>query len=317
MPTEIIQPPETHKLIISKLLRWYGKHGRQLPWRESDDPYSILVSEVMLQQTQVIRVVDKYIQWMTCFPSLKHVARATKRDVLMAWSGLGYNRRALNFHACAKRIVTKHNGIVPNKIDTLMTLPGIGRYTAHAVACFAFRRRVPVVEVNIRRVFSRVYFKRTSPLDLLPEKEAWILAESLLPSRAYYNWHQALMDLGSTFCSATNPECNNCPVAQHCLSAGKIPPNETTRRKLTSTVPRRIYRGKILALLVAVQGHCMSFAALGKSLHCKFGGEHTVWLMDILLTLERDGMIDAFRNGRKIELEHQTSHSRISIKLVD
>jgi len=173
------------------LLAWFAEHGRDLPWRRTRDPYAILVSEVMLQQTQAARVVPRYVAWLERWPTVDALAGASTADVLRAWQGLGYNRRALNLHRAAREIAA--NGWP----DELTELPGVGRYTADAVACFAFGRAVLPVDVNVRRVLERTggSFDHTCA--------------------------QALMDLGATVCIARVPRCGECPLAEECPSRGR------------------------------------------------------------------------------------------------
>jgi len=174
-----------------RLRAWFAEHGRDLPWRRTRDPYAILISEVMLQQTQAVRVVPRYLAWLERWPTVESLARAPGAEVLQAWQGLGYNRRALNLQRAAREIAA--NGWPAD----LMTLPGVGRYTADAVACFALGRPVLPVDVNVRRV--------------------------LLRTRAEFDHTcaQALMDLGATVCIARVPRCGECPLAEGCPSRGR------------------------------------------------------------------------------------------------
>ena len=177
--------------MVERLLAWFAAEGRDLPWRRTRDPYAILVSEVMLQQTQAARVVPRYVAWLERWPTVDALAGASTADVLRAWQGLGYNRRALNLHRAAREIAA--NGWP----DELTELPGVGRYTADAVACFAFGRAVLPVDVNVRRVLERTggSFDHTCA--------------------------QALMDLGATVCIARVPRCGECPLAEECPSRGR------------------------------------------------------------------------------------------------
>src|SRR3972149_2283384 len=177
-------------------LRWYAERGRSLPWRATQDPYRILVSEVMLQQTQVSRVFHKYGEFLERFPTLGSLARARTSSVIRAWSGLGYNARALRLQKIAQLVVRKFDGKIPSDPDVLLTLPGVGRYTANAVACFGFDRNVPVVDTNIHRVVSRVFSRSRSAGEMISERSAWRLAKNLLPHGSSRDWTHALMDLG-------------------------------------------------------------------------------------------------------------------------
>ena len=184
------------------LLAWYSQNGRDLPWRHTHDPYAILVSEVMLQQTQVSRVVPRYLAWLERWPNAAALAAATPAEVIEAWSGLGYNRRAVNLHRCAQAV--SERGGFPRDQAELRALPGIGPYTAAAIACFAFGDQVAAPDVNARRVLGRAF----GDPDLPPP-----------PGRAY-EWNQALFDLGSGICIARRPRCQLCPLAAGCPSAG-------------------------------------------------------------------------------------------------
>jgi A/G-specific adenine glycosylase len=184
------------------VLGWYARTGRDLPWRRTDDPYAILVSEVMLQQTQVSRVIPRYRDWLARWPTAEALAAASPAEVIRAWAGLGYNRRAVNLHRCAQE-VTRRGGL-PRDPDDLRRLPGIGPYTAAAIACFAFGAQVAAPDVNARRVLSRALGEP----DVAP------------PAGRAYEWNQALFDLGSTVCIARRPRCGVCPVAGACPSAG-------------------------------------------------------------------------------------------------
>jgi A/G-specific adenine glycosylase len=184
------------------LLDWYEASGRDLPWRRTHDPYAILVSEVMLQQTQVARVVPRYEAWLERWPTAQELAEAELADVIRAWAGLGYNRRAVNLHRCAT-IVADRGGF-PRKPSELQRLPGVGPYTAAALACFAFGEQVTAPDTNARRVLGRV----VGDVEVPPP-----------PGRAY-EWNQALFDLGSTICIARRPRCELCPLSATCPSRG-------------------------------------------------------------------------------------------------
>jgi A/G-specific adenine glycosylase len=204
------------------LLDWYAREGRShLPWRETRDPYAILVAEVMLQQTQVERVLPKYAEWMTCFPTLEALAEAPVGDAIKAWAGLGYNSRAVRLHAIARQAVTELGGKLPETLEGLMALKGIGRYTAGAVACFAYELPVATVDTNIRRVLWRL-FRDIEPVPWpsgeAASREIFTLAEEALPPDHAYDWQQALMDLGATVCLARRPLCEQCPVASCCAA---------------------------------------------------------------------------------------------------
>jgi A/G-specific adenine glycosylase len=221
------------------LLRWYGRSARNLPWRRTRDPYAVLVSEVMLQQTQVSRVLPAYTSFLRRFPTLAALSRASLGDVLRAWSGLGYNRRARDLH----RIARLNPRELPPTRDALDALPGVGAYTAGAVSCFSRGDRVPFADTNIRRVLGRALLGR-----IATEREAVGLDERLLPRTGADRWHHALMDLGATVCVARTPRCDVCPIAAVCRSRGRADP-PTPRRKAAFVTSDRRVRGRIIAAL--------------------------------------------------------------------
>ena len=272
------------------LLRWFVAHGRDLPWRHTRDPYHILVAEVMLQQTQVERVVPKYYAFLTAFPDLSALAAAPTAAVIRAWSGLGYNRRAINLQRVARAAVERFGGTLPADLSALASLPGIGRYTAAAIACFAFELPVPVVETNIRRVLARLS-GRPEPL---PEREAWALAAALLPEPAW-SWNQALMDLGATICTARAPRCLICPLRELCPSRGVIRSLAEARPAYTSQPfvgSNRWYRGRVIALLRELPpGTVLDLETLGRALRPTYSPADRPWLLQLVAGLAADGLL--------------------------
>lgn len=200
------------------LLKWFRANGRDLPWRATRDPYRVLVSEFMLQQTQVNRVVDYYDRFLARFGTLEQLARSRPRAVREVWDGLGYYRRAENLHRLARTVVRDHGGRIPAEPAVLRTLPGVGPYTAGAVATFAFERRAAAVDTNVARVLRRVFHNGRA----LHTREVWRLAERILPRdrRVAWEFNQALMDLGATICVARRPKCEGCPVRATCRTGG-------------------------------------------------------------------------------------------------
>jgi len=204
------------KAFRSTLLRWYRQHGRDLPWRRTRDPYAVLVSEFMLQQTQVATVLPYYRKWLQRFSNFAAVARASEAEVLHAWQGLGYYARATNLHSTAKRVVDRYRGQFPQSIEQMEQLPGLGKYTAHAVATFAFDQPVPVVEANTSRVLSRLFDLRI-PIDSTAGRNAlWNYAASLAPKKSSAAYNSALLDLGALVCLPRKPKCGICPVKKFC-----------------------------------------------------------------------------------------------------
>ena len=198
------------------LLAWYGKHGRDLPWRHTRDPYAILVSEIMLQQTQVATVLPYYERWLQRFPNIATLAAAVESEVLHAWQGLGYYSRARNLHAAAKALMSDHGGEFP---ETPILLPGVGRYTANAVRTFAFNHSVPVVEANIARLLARMINLQVSIDSGAGREQLWTVAASLVPKQNAAAFNSALMDIGATICSARHPKCGACPVHRFCRAS--------------------------------------------------------------------------------------------------
>jgi len=196
-----------------KLLAWYKRNARVLPWRETRNPYAILVSEFMLQQTQVSRVLEYFPRFMARFPTMASLAGARPKAVMEQWDGLGYYARARNLHRLAREVTRLHDGTLPDKPEDLRTLPGVGRYTAGAVACFAYEKPVPTVDVNVSRVLRRVFWGEGRR-----EKDVWELATELVPKQGELagRFKQALMELGALVCTARKPKCPNCPVNDNC-----------------------------------------------------------------------------------------------------
>lgn len=192
------------------LLSWAADRRRDLPWRTTRDPWSILVSELMLQQTQVARVVPRYRQFLERFPTVAACASAPVGDVIDEWKGLGYNRRAVNLHRCAVAVVDQHRGSIPDDLDALLALPGIGPYTARAILAFAFEHDVAVVDTNVGRVIARQRGARCTP------GVAQSMADGLVPEGAGWAWNQAMLDLGALVCTKRSPSCERCPVASTC-----------------------------------------------------------------------------------------------------
>jgi A/G-specific adenine glycosylase len=213
--------PRRREAFGRKLRAWYRVHARDLPWRRTRDPYHILVSELMLQQTQVSRVITKYAEFLTRFPTLEAVARSRPARVREAWSGLGYYARARNLQRLARTIVRDGApATIPRDPEALRKLPGIGAYTAGAVASFAYEHRAPLVDTNVARVLTRVFAPHVSPRTHAGQKEIWQIARAVLPrtGAATYVHNQALMELGALVCTARWRACPRCPVRSVCDS---------------------------------------------------------------------------------------------------
>ncbi|KMP12281.1 adenine glycosylase [Candidatus Nitromaritima sp. SCGC AAA799-C22] len=203
------------------MLAWYDRTRRDLPWRETDDPYRIWVSEIMLQQTQVKTVVPYYRRWMEAFPTVEKLAAAPERKVLKLWEGLGYYSRARNLKKSAGIVAREMNGRVPDTLEGLRSLPGIGRYTAGAIASIAFGMKTPVLDSNVKRVVSRLFRLNENGSTAASEKRLWQAAEDLLPARRTGDFNQALMELGATVCLPKSPACPECPLHTSCEAARK------------------------------------------------------------------------------------------------
>ena len=210
--------PRVVRAFQRRLLAWYARHGRDLPWRRTRDPYRVLVSEIMLQQTQVDRVVPKYHQFLERYPTLEDLAGARARDVRQLWYPLGYNIRPVRLHQIARETVARYGGRLPDTAEGLRGLPGIGRYTAGAVLSFAYGQDAAILDTNVRRVLSRVFIGPHRARYLRGEKAYWDLAEALVPPGRAYDFNQALMDFGATWCSPRAPRCAPCPMKRFCVS---------------------------------------------------------------------------------------------------
>lgn len=204
-----------------KLMAWFKKHGRDLPWRRTADPYQIWISEIMLQQTTVAAVIPYFERFLTECPTVADLAAAPEMKILRLWEGLGYYSRARNLHRAAKVIVEQHSGKFPDHLEGLIALPGIGRYTAGAIASFAFDLRAPIVEANTLRLYCRLLGYDGDPRSIAGQKILWSFAESILPNRNPGKMNQALMELGGAICTPRDPRCDQCPVAEWCQAYRK------------------------------------------------------------------------------------------------
>jgi A/G-specific adenine glycosylase len=209
---------ESMKMFQKQLLHWYTQYGRDLPWRHTDNPYHILVSEIMLQQTQVNRVIPKYHEWLKTYPTFATLAIAPLEDVTRLWRPLGYNIRPVRLHKIAQFVMEINHGILPNSYDELITLPGIGPYTAGAILSFAFHQDAPIVDTNIRRVLRRLEGITGNPTSAVIKKRIWHLAKVMIPKGKGYVFNQALLDFGALICIARNPHCMSCFYISYCLS---------------------------------------------------------------------------------------------------
>ncbi|EFO79138.1 HhH-GPD family protein [Oscillochloris trichoides DG-6] len=283
-------------MLANLLLAWFAQHARALPWRQSRDPYQILVSEVMLQQTQVDRVLPKYAAFLATFPNLHALANAPTAEVIRAWAGLGYNRRAVNLQRAAQQVMAQYDGQFPRNVAELRSLPGIGPYTAGAIACFAFEQDVVFMDTNIRRVLQRALVGpdlQVAP----PERQLLEQSATLLPSGQGWAWNQALMELGALICTARNPSCAQCPIQRVCRAYSTATPPALPRplRRVAEGQreayhgSRRWLRGRIIdALREQPQ---LSLSQLGPRLKPDYSAADEAWLRDLVVGLERDGLV--------------------------
>tara|TARA_B100000315_G_scaffold121803_1_gene111646 strand:+ start:742 stop:1821 length:1080 start_codon:yes stop_codon:yes gene_type:complete len=200
------------------LLKWYKAQKRDLPWRKTKDPYKILISEIMLQQTQVETVIPYYKAWMKKFNTIKKLAVASLDEVLMLWEGMGYYSRARNLHLTAKEIVKNYNGKIPDSFEDLLHLPGIGKYTAGAIVSIAFNKPAPAIDANVKRVLTRLFCLSPSSSK---DKTFWELALNIMVTASPSEFNQAMMEIGALICVAKNPRCPNCPVRSYCKAYSK------------------------------------------------------------------------------------------------
>ncbi len=243
MPSQTARPDP--QAIAMELVNWFGHNARDYPWRRTRDPYAILISEVMLQQTQIATVLDRgfYARWLERFPDFKTLAAAREEEVLKTWEGLGYYRRARNLQRLAQEVMGRHGGVFPSEHAVILELPGVGPYTAGAVASFAFGLTEPIVDGNIARVLSRIYNDAT-PVDStggtkLLWKRSKALVEATDDPRAL---NSALMELGQTHCTPTKPACDLCPVRTHCrATAPEALPVKNARQQITAITERVIF----------------------------------------------------------------------------
>src|SRR5688572_12893206 len=201
-----------------RLLGWYRRNGRDLPWRRTTDPYHILVSEIMLQQTQVDRVLPKYHEWLGKYPTLQALAEAPEADVSTTWRPLGYNVRPRRLQSIARESVANYGGQLPSDEATLLSFKGIGEYTAGAVLSFAFGQRKAILDTNVARVLFRIFVADGDPKAHATRKHLWEVSRTVLPMRHVFDFNQALMDFGATLCTARKPQCDACPMQNKCAS---------------------------------------------------------------------------------------------------
>ena len=321
LPAPILsQPtPELIAQVHAALLQWYRVHQRDLPWRSTTDAYAILVSEIMLQQTQVERVLPKYHQFLAAFPTLVDLAAAPTSDVITVWATLGYNSRAVRLQSIARQVLAEFGGQIPATITELVRLKGIGRYTAGAIACFAYHQQVATVDTNIYRALHRIFLGLEYPEPRISTGQMFTFAEQVLPSGEAFNWNQALMDLGATICTSANPQCACCPLQEQCqayrdMSQYSLFPGGTALRQLrkvaepkTSYEPKpftstsRYFRGRIIDHLRSLTANQrITLADLGPILKPDYSAADSAWLHKLVQGLAKDGLLDAQEDGIRL-----------------
>ncbi len=283
-------------IVQSALLAWFEQHRRDLPWRHTRDPYAILVSEIMLQQTQVDRVLPYWQAWMERWPTVHALAETPVAEVIRAWKGLGYNRRAVNLQRAAQAVVDR-GGEFPDTVDGLMDLPGIGPYTAGAVACFAFEQDVAFIDTNMRRVLHRIFIGVDVPRPTVADRAVLEIAADAIPRGQGWTWNQAIMEFGAIHCTAKKPLCMICPVQEQCSAFPEIQAALAANGKVTRTkgIPfeetNRYFRGRILDELRAHEGEGVMLADVGSAVKVGFASEDYPWLLELVTALERDGLL--------------------------
>ncbi len=304
------------KLFSTTLLSWYSSHQRSLPWRRNPNPYRVLVSEIMLQQTQVPRVIEKFKEFTALFPTIEHLAKAPKADIIKAWSGLGYNRRALLLHQFAQVVVEKYNGIIPDSPEILRTLPGIGPYTAGAIASFAYNKPEPAIDVNVRRIYMRFFEGRDQglPQGKQDEQELYELIKSTIPNGKSAEFHNALMDFGSLVCTRDAPACPECPLKASCRF---FPLYQRKKEKALFVIekreekgvfeegrfiPNRIFRGRMVEFARRNEGKEISLAEFGRMIKKDYKLSQQKWLLDLMEKLSDENLIDCKIKAGKIRL---------------
>ncbi|HEU0001986.1 MAG TPA: A/G-specific adenine glycosylase [Ktedonobacteraceae bacterium] len=311
--------PEMTARVHANLLQWYRVHQRDLPWRSTSDAYAILVSEIMLQQTQVERVLPKYHQFLTAFPTLVDLAAAPTAEVITVWAPLGYNSRAVRLQSIARQVIAEFGGQIPASVDELLRLKGIGRYTAGAIACFAYHQQVATVDTNIYRVLHRIFLGLEHPEPRISTEHMFTFAEQVLPPGEAYNWNQALMDLGATVCGSTNPQCALCPLQEQCqayrdMSQYSLFPGGTVLRQLRKvaepktpyetkpfTSTSRYFRGRIIDHLRSlVADERITLAKLGPIIKADYSEADAAWLLKLVEGLAKDGLLNFQEDGIRL-----------------
>jgi A/G-specific adenine glycosylase len=289
--------PDTAKFeaVREVLISWFEENGRDLPWRRTRDPWRILLSEVMLQQIQVKRAVPFYEAFLARFATPRALAEAPLAEAIRVWGNLGRYRRVVNLHRTSRILIEEFGGVVPSDPEVLVRLPGIGPYTAGAIACFAFEKDVAFVDTNVRRVLHRLFFGSEVPEPAAKEKQLLSTAETLVPSGHGWKWGQSVIEFGALHCTARRPLCESCPLGGLCVAGPAI-------RTSLAGLPRggrvagryegsnRYYRGRVLAVLREAPGEGILLRELGENLREGFSEKDLPWLHGVVESLEKDGL---------------------------
>jgi len=298
------------------LLDWYAANSRDLPWRKTKDPYAILVSEVMLQQTQVKTVIPYYGRWMEAFPHASSLASAPEQDVLKLWEGLGYYRRARNLQATARQIATQWRGRFPDTLEGLLTLPGIGRYTAGALGSIAFGWKLPVVDGNVSRVLARFLGIKGPVKSAAVQEKLWAWMEMAIPEERPGDFNQAMMELGATVCFPKNPSCDACPLWNDCWARQRgwqerLPKSEKieTVGRVESAVVLRNAEKILLVQRSAGEWH-EGLWALPSVMHSQNGAD---WIIDF----NRRFKTKLRATSMAFSSRYQVTHHRVELKVFE
>jgi A/G-specific adenine glycosylase len=314
-------PDGERRAIARELLSWYGHNRRDLPWRKSPEPYAVWVSEVMLQQTQVDTVRGYFERWMKRFPSVRALAKANEADVLHAWQGLGYYSRARNLWRGAQAVVSEHRGVVPETLESLLSLPGIGPYSAGAILSIAHGKRAPIVDGNVTRVLARLFGLRGDPTRAPLKAEIWALAGELVPAERPGDFNQAMMELGATVCAPRSPACSACPVARRCAArreglAAILP--ELPKRRATVDVARAaavVRRGQAV-LAVQVPGDATRWASMWQFPNTDVAAGEAPESAARRIVKESLGL-DLEKGEPLLVVRHAVTHHRITLDVFD
>jgi A/G-specific adenine glycosylase len=320
LTAELIDP-ERVRMIQDRLLAWFQSNARDLPWRRTRDPYAILVSEVMLQQTQVDRVLPYYERFLRTFPDVESLASAATADVIRLWSGLGYNRRAVNLQRAARAVVELFGGQFPAEPARLRELPGVGAYTAGAIAAFSFERDVAFLDTNMRRVVSRLLFGDRT----VSERELASIAERLVPPGRSWEWNQALIEFGALQCTARRPACVVCPLQDHCaafptmqstLAAKRARPDRGQVKRFETT--SRYFRGRIVETLrglPAGENSGIGLHELGAIVREGYSADDAPWLRNLIEGLQQDGLAVIAEETPPYDTEPEKATVRTRVRL--